>query len=263
MQNYCKTIGALAAASALVAGNASAQDSSGGFTQPYQQNAADVSNGSAGLEFEIHAGYSTEYIFRGLNFGDHLIETGIDASYELAGFGLSAGAWYATYDVGGVDAEELDLYAEVSKDLGFMTAAVGYIFYHFPNAAGGTGFDSQEVYFSLGKEFFGYETALTYYWETEDAGSGSGGYLEATVDKGYELSPCLALNTGAALGYLVEESEFAQVTAKVSLDWAFTETATLSPYVAASWGLTNDPSSNFYAGVGEELWTGVSLAVSF
>lgn len=239
MQNYCKTIGALAAASALVAGNASAE-----------------------VEYEIHVGYSTEYIFRGLDLGDDMVEAGVDMATEWNGLGLSAGAWYASWEQGAVDSDELDLYAEVSKDLGFASVAVGYIYYHFlgNNPAGNE--DAQEVYFSVAKNFFGVDTSLTYFWEIEDVRSGSDGYMELAAGKGFELSPCLTLNTGATLAYLVEESDFAHLTAKVSLDWAFTETATLSPYIAHSWSLSDTPSS-FYLGSENQLFGGVSLAVSF
>jgi len=252
MQNYSKTIGALVAASALVAGNASAE-----------------------LEYEIHTGYSSAYLFRGLDLGDDLVEAGVDVSTEMYGLGLSAGAWYGSFEgptgfgapVGSANADELDIYAEVSKDFGFVTAAVGYIYYYFPQGDANKLLtpleDTQEVYFSLSKEFYGFETSLTYFWEIEDAGSGTGGYLELAVGKGFELSPCLTLNTGATIAYLAEESEFAHVTAKVSLDWAFTETATLSPYVAASWGLNNDNDSGLYADVAEELVAGTMLSVSF
>lgn len=240
MQNYCKTIGALAAASALVAGNASAE-----------------------VEYEIHTGYSTEYIFRGLNFGDDLVEVGVDVASEWNGLGLSAGAWYGSWEQGAVDSDELDLYGEVSKDLGFATVAAGYIYYHFlgANAAGRE--DSQELYFSIAKNFYGVDTSLTYFWEIEDAGSGSNGYLELAASKGFELSPCLVLNTGAVLGSLVEPTEFAHLTAKVSLDWAFTETATLSPYIAHAWSLTNNDDSAFWTNSENEFFGGVSLAVSF
>lgn len=241
MQNYCKTIGALAAASALVAGNASAE-----------------------VEYEIHTGYSTEYLFRGLDSGHNLVEAGVDVKTELNGLGLSAGAWYGSFASprgGNADGSELDVYGEVSKDFGFVTGAIGYISYQNLRNLGE---DSQEVYFSLSKElFYGVKASLTYFWEIEDVGSGTGGYLEAKVGKGFELSPCLTLNTGATLGYLLEENDFAQLTTKVSLDWAFTETATLSPYIAASWGLTNDRRSNLYSNVGQELLGGVSLSVKF
>src|SRR5690606_24636481 len=119
MRNYSKTIGALAAASALVAGTASAFE----------------------VEYELHTGYTNEYLFRGLNLGTDLVEVGVDVATEINGIGLSAGAWYGSFsntvnlaNAGparplDTDFNELDLYAEVSKDLGFLTASIGYIAY--------------------------------------------------------------------------------------------------------------------------------------
>jgi len=260
MQNYCKTIGALAAASALAAGNASAE-----------------------VEYEIHAGLSSAYIFRGIDLGDELAETGIDVATEVGGFGLSAGLWYATWEGpvapgGGIpagldaDLEEIDIYAEVSKDLGFATVAIGYIYYHFPQANGNKLVvpidDAQELYFSISKDFFGVDFSLAHYHGLE---TDNDGYTELGASKGFELSPCLTLNTGAALGYLLEEGDLTHLQAKVSLDWAFTETATLSPYIAHSWALSeggrlagaSGTSTALYQGSGNELFGGLSLAVSF
>ncbi len=256
MQNYCKTIGALAAASALVAGNASAQDTQAGYTQPYQQTAVDNSTGNSGLEFEIHAGYSTDYIFRGLDFGQDLIETGVDVAWEWNGLGLSAGAWYATFENTNTDFQELDLYGEVSKDFGFANLAVGYIWYN-NMTAGGRVDDAQEVYFSIGREFFGFDVSLTHFWDIE---TDNDGYAELALGKGFELSPCLTLNTGGVLGYQWEQSDFAHATAKVSLDWAFTETATLSPYIAHSWALSEE---GLYGGSENNFFGGAILSVSF
>ena len=233
MKNYCKTIGALAAASALVAGNASAE-----------------------VEYEIHTGYSNQYLFRGLDLGDDLVEAGADVATEWNGLGLSAGAWYGSFANGGADFDELDLYGEVSKDLGFASLAVGYISYQNLRALGD---DAQEVYFSASKEFFGVDFSLTYFWDIE---TDNDGYTELGASKGFELSPCLTLNTGATLAYLCEESEFAHLTAKVSLDWAFTETATISPFVAASWGLTSE-AGNTHSAADEEFVGGTMLSVSF
>ena len=241
MKNYCKTIGALTAASALVAGNASAE-----------------------VEYEIHTGYTNQYLFRGLDLGENLVEVGADVATEWNGLDLSAGAWYGSfspntdsYNVGpDADGDELDVYAEVSKDLGFATAAVGYIYYmNQRNILD----DAQEVYFSLAKEFFGVDFSLTYFWDIE---TDNDGYTELGASKGFELSPCLTLNTGATLAYLCEESEFAHLTAKVSLDWAFTETATISPFVAASWGLTSE-AGNTHSAADEEFVGGTMLSVSF
>jgi hypothetical protein len=256
MQNYCKTIGARAAASALAAGNASAE-----------------------IEYEIHAGYSTQYIFRGIDLGDDLTEVGVDMATEYMGFDLSAGAWYASWDApAGVpgfqaDVDELDVYAEVSKDLGFMSVAVGYIYYHFPQSNGTAFFvpiqDAQELYLSVSKEFFGFDTSLAYFWDIE---TDNDGYMEANVSKSFELSPCLVLNAGGTLGYLAEEGDLTHFQTKVSLDWAFTETATLSPYIAHSWSLSeggrfagapNGSSTALYGGAQNEFFGGLSLAVSF
>ena len=249
MQNYCKTIGALVAASALAAGNASAE-----------------------IEYEIHTGYTTDYLFRGMDLGADLVEAGIDLSTEAYGLGLSAGAWYGSYDSAVTfgnnrnikgSTNELDLYAEISKDFGFMTAAVGYIkyinqdgrYYDNNNNFGLNNDDAQEVYFSVAKEFYGIETSLTYFWDIE---TDNDGYMEAYLGKSFELSPCVTLNTGATFAYLWEEGDWAHLTAKVSLDWAFTETATLSPFIAASFSLDDN-----YNGGDDELVAGTMLSVSF
>ena len=236
MQNYYKTIGALVVASAFAAGNASAE-----------------------IESEIHVGYSSEYLFRGLNFGQDLVEAGLDVSTEYNGLGLSAGAWNGSFQDGaGTDVDELDIYGEVSKDLGFATAAIGYIWYNNDTLIGD---DQQEVYFSVAKSLYGVDFSLAYYWDIE---TDNDGYAELGASKGFELSPCLTLNTGAALGYFVEEGDLAHLTAKVSLDYAYSETATISPFVAHSWGLgeTGTPAGDVYSS-DNELVAGTMLSVSF
>ncbi|MFD2255339.1 hypothetical protein ACFSSA_01505 [Luteolibacter algae] len=245
MQNYCKTIGALAAASALVAGNASAE-----------------------VEYELHTGYTSAYLFRGVDLGQDLIEAGVDVAGEWNGLGLSAGAWYGSFEsptgAGGslnnANADELDLYAEVSKDLGYFTGSIGYIYYYNQQGSANRNLlpidDAQEVYFSAAQSYFGVDFALTYFWDIE---TDNDGYAELSAGKGFEISPCLTLNTGATLAYLFEEGDFAHLTAKVALDWAFTETATLSPFVAHSWGLGTTASQ----GYSNELVAGSLLSVSF
>ena len=245
MQNYYKTIGALVVASAFAAGNASAE-----------------------IESEIHVGYTSEYLFRGLNLGQDLVEAGVDVATEYNGLGLSAGAWYGSFDAptgfgGAYSTSELDLYAEVSKDLGFLTAAVGYIKYiNDDTTAKNLGLlvdDAQEVYFSVAKTIYGVDFSLAYYWDIE---TDNDGYTELAASKGFELSPCLTLNTSAALGYLAEHREFAHVTAKVALDYAYSETATISPFVAHSWSLTNDAATT-HAVTENEFVAGTMLSVSF
>jgi hypothetical protein len=242
MQNYCKTIGALAAASALVAGNATAE-----------------------VEYELHTGYTTEYLFRGLNLGEDLVEAGFNAATEWNGLGLSAGAWYGSYDLGNTglgigeyDVDELDLYAEVSKDLGFLTAAVGYIYYMNEDFFGFID-DAQEVYFGIGRDFGFVNASLTYFWDIE---TDNDGYAELGLDRGFELNQCLTLNVASNVGYLAEQGQCTAWTTKVGLDWAFVENAKLSPFVALSIALSDDVDT-VYNGSDNEIVAGSMLSVSF
>ena len=252
MQNYCKTIGALAAASALVAGNATAE-----------------------VEYELHAGYTSEYLFRGTNLGQDLVEAGFDAATEWNGLGLSAGAWYGSYDRGGevdgneerdVDVDELDLYAEVSKDLGFLTAAIGYIYYFNEDIAGQNGpralvEDAQEVYFSVARDLGFANASLTYFWDIE---TDNEGYSELALDRSFELNQCLSLNLATNVGYLVEGGDFTAWTTKVGLDWAFRENAKLSPFVALAVALGESEGANgTWGNTQNELVAGSMLSVSF
>jgi hypothetical protein len=263
MQNYCKTIGALAAASALVAGNASAE-----------------------VEYTLGTGYSTEYLFRGSNLGQDLVEASASASTEWNGIGLSAGAWYGSYDtslnVGGFagpiaiseyDVDELDLFVEASKDLGFVTAAVGYIYYMNENFFDSIGLfpvgsiveDAQEIYVKVSRDLGFANAYLAYYWDIE---TDNDGYSELGLSRGFELNQCLTLNLGTNIGYLVEQGIDTSWTTKASLDWGFAEHAKLSPFVALAVQLSDDGGNYTSGGLtseafGNELVAGCMLSTSF
>ncbi len=241
MQNYCKTIGALAAATALVAGNA-----------------------QAAPEYEIHTGYSSLYLFRGLELGQDLGEVGVDVANEWNGLTLSAGFWAAmfnTHNSGSNLDNELDLYGEVSKDLGFLTASVGYIYY-WNISENATDDQDQEVYFSVSRDFGFASAYLTYFWNVDSASAGNDGYTELGLSKSWELNQCLTLNASTNVGYLLAASNFTALTTKVSLDWAFAEHAKLSPYVAVSVALGEDPATA-WAVTNNELVVGTLLSVGF
>jgi hypothetical protein len=264
MQNYCKTIGALAAASALVAGNANA-----GTSAPAPVSAAPDSS----ISYELHTGYSSEYIFRGVNLGDDLVETGFDVATEAWGLGLSAGVWYANYQApdfdggprGDSNVNEIDLYAEVSKDFGFATLSTGYIYYYndvdqaTSNFYGGNYPDTQEVYFSAARDFGFAKASLTYFW---DIVGDNDGYSELGLSRSFELSPCVSLNASTNFGYLVEESDFTAWTTRASLDWGFVEHAKLSPFVQYSVALSDEPTTA-YNNSENEFIGGAMLSVGF
>ena len=254
MQNYCKTIGALAAASALVAGNA-----------------------QAGVEYELHTGYSSEYLYRGINLGQDLIEVGADVKYEVAGVNLSAGALYSTVNGSNVDGfklpvditlSELDLYADVSKDFGPVTGSVGYIYrgYNLDPVVGNV--DTGEVYFGLSHDFGIVEAALTYYWGVDGVDldgftpGTTDGYTELALRRSFELSPCLKLNVSTNVGYMIENDAFTAWTSKVSLDWGFAEHAKLSPFIAASVAIGEAEDTLWYSTT-NQLLGGCMLSVNF
>lgn len=264
MQNYCKTIGALAAATAMAAGNASAL-------------------GYEDIDAEIHVGYHNRYLFRGIELGDDLVDAGLDVGTSIAGFDLSAGAWYGSWNANSAnaataqtfDADELDLYLEASRDLGFATVAVGYIYYHFPQGdinalpAANPFQDAQEVYVSASREIFGLDASIAYFWDIE---TDNDGYSEISLSKSFDIMPYVTLNVGADTGYLVEEGDFVHTTATVGIDIEASENATISYYVAHTWALSEGgtvaggaagDSTALYGGQENEFFFGGSVSVSF
>jgi hypothetical protein len=240
MQNYCKTIGALAAASALVAGNASAE-----------------------VEYEMHAGYSSEYLWRGIDLGQDLVEMGADVAYSMDKLSLSGGVWAAAFDASattGNDTDnEIDLYTEAAYDFGFMTGAVGYIYYW--NIAS-LGTDDQEVYFQASRDFGWATASYTYFWDVVENNGGNNGYSELALSRSFELSPCLNLNLSTNLAVFMESFECGSWTTKASLDWGFVENAKLSPFIALAIALGEEPRTAWDS-LDNEFVAGSMLSVSF
>jgi hypothetical protein len=251
MQNYCKTIGALAAASALVAGNAKAE-----------------------VEYELHTGYSSGYLYRGVLLGNDLAEAGADVKLQpVEGLNLNAGVWYGAFNgsnvvsqaFGGNNTNELDLYAGVSKDFGILTGSVGYVYRHYDLSSQVGTEDSQEIAFGISHDFGCVAASLTYYWgvsATEQLWGGNNGYTELALSHSFELSPCLALNVSTNLGYLQEQGVCTAWTTKVALDWGFAEHAKLSPFVAASLACSESARSMWYT-TDNQLIGGAMLSVNF
>ena len=253
MQNYCKTIGALAAASALVAGNA-----------------------KAGVEYELHTGYSSEYLYRGVNLGGDLIEVGADAKMDVNNmFMLSVGAWYGTCSGDHLDIKmpsfnmsELDLYIEASKDFGPVTGKVGYIFRQYDLDVLGVKPTSGEIYFGLSHDFGIVEASLTYYWGVSDVNvygytpGVTDGYTEFALRHSFVLTPCLNLAVSTNVGYLCDDRTWTAWTSKVALDWAFAEHAKLSPFIMASVAI-GEENNTLWQSTTNQLVGGCQLSVNF
>jgi uncharacterized protein (TIGR02001 family) len=236
MRKHTKYVGALAAASALVAGYASAE-----------------------IEGDVHVGYSSNYEFRFVDLGSDLIEAGADVSYEIAeGFALSGGLWYGSVNDSsssfvvapagpGLPAtvvdnsfNELDLYAAVSKEIGPVTLELGYIYYTYLDSDIA---DTQEVYLGASYEIgWGVTAGATYYYDFDQL---DGWYLQPELSKTFEFNDCLALNLSTGVG--IADGHGGQVSdklgsngtadgfqgwfVKAELPWEFREGFTLAPYV--------------------------------
>ena len=240
MQNYCKTIGALAAASALVAGNAKAE--------------------LEDIDYNINAGYSSSYVFRGLQLGDNLTELSLNAATEWNGVKFSSGLWAAAFNNTGTTNDvdhEVDFYAQVGKDFGFATLSVGYIYYW---NVGKFGPDTQEVPFTISRDFGFMNAYASYFWDVD---GDNDGYSEIGGSKSWELSPCLNLNLSSNIGYLVEQGYCTAWTTKLALDWGFSENAKLSPFVSYAVSIDYGHYSLRGATADDEFVAGSMLSVSF
>ncbi len=238
MQNYCKTIGALAAASALVAGNAQAE-----------------------VEYQLATEYASNYIFRGAELGENLVDMTFDAAYTSGELTVSGGVWAAAFENSPVGTanqveNEVDWYAEVGYDFGFANLSIGYIYYW---NLGQLGHDAQEVPFTISRDFGFANLYLTYFMNVDGpkAADADSDYVEVGGSKSWELNSCLSVSLNSNVGYLVDPEEFTSWTTKVALDWGFAENATVSPFIAASVQL------NDLAGYEDEIVGGSMLSVKF
>ncbi|MGB0290974.1 MAG: hypothetical protein ACPGIA_00190, partial [Luteolibacter sp.] len=208
----------------------------------------------AEIEYSINGGYSNEYLWRGIQQGNDMVSTGLDIATEASGLSLSAGVWHADFNTGGNDTTETDVYFDISKDLGSLTASIGYIYYIYDDPAFSPNF--QEYYLGLSTDVSGIDA---YYGNL--AGSNNNGYLELGLGKSFDLSDCLSLGVGTALGYAIESGDFANLVTTVSLDWAITDSATISPYVTYA---VEGSEQEVYDNVSpQEFVGGIGVSVSF
>jgi uncharacterized protein (TIGR02001 family) len=217
MQNPCHAIGALAAASVLVADNAAAE-----------------------TEFQLHTGYTSESRWRGLDLGNDLIEAGVDVTAAWNGLGLSAGAWYGYFNYAHQNVDELDLYGEVSKDFGWIQGSIGYIAYLYPQTGSPT---YQEIYCGISRDLDFATASLKYFWDVQ---GDNNGYTELGLSRSFTLNSCLSLSVDSNIGYMIEQDQATAWTTKLTLDWSFYEHAKLSPFVAMSIALSDDADTPYF-----------------
>jgi hypothetical protein len=266
MRNYIKSVGALAAASTLVAGSASAE-----------------------LEGEVHVGYANMYEFRFYDVGDSLFEAGVDLAYETGPVTLTAGAWYGAWDgnsltggtIAGYADSELDLYAGIGTDFGPVSVELGYIYYYFPGYSDNpfrfpSPTNTQEIYLSAGVDlFWGIGLGSTAFYDFD---AFDGLYVDTSISKSFAFNECLSLDLAVGFGYadghglqgssnpfsVGTKDGYQGMYASAQLPWEFRDGVVLTPYMKytdADGGLSTGP--NVFDN-GQDFWiAGVKLAVAF
>jgi len=258
MRKISKTVGALAAASTLVAGNAMAE-----------------------LEGEVSVGYANMYEFRFVDLGSDLVTAAVDVAYDAGPFAFSAGAWYASWDTPGfpggfgVNSDELDLYGGISYNFTDSFAVeLGYIYYMFPDTSGA--FDTQEVYLGASYDFsFGLSLASTLYYDFD---LNDGWYWDTSIGYSFSFNECLSLDLGAGVAFADGHNLQAKLSPNpgatkdgfqgwyltAALPWEFRDGVTLTPYIKYTDGDSDLLTNVTNISTGEEhVIAGVSLAVGF
>lgn len=198
-----------------------------------------LSHAQAEIESEFHVGYNSEYIFRGVDNGNDAFEYGLNLAGSCdCGLDWSAGVWHISPDQGGRVDDELNVYAAVSKDLGFATAALGFTNYQYDGAA-----DDSEVFLGFSGDFAGISGGLTAFFGTDGALQDQI-LLEGDLGYAIEINDKTTVNFGLTYGYILEDGKVgtrpqyaagngkAYFSASVSADIALSDDITLSPYVS-------------------------------
>ncbi len=209
---------------------------------------------------EVSVGAHSDYIWRGLNLGDALLDTKFEVSTSAWGLDFNGGLWSGFVTEGRSGSDELNVYAGVSKDLGWAHFNTGYIYYEFhANIPNG-----HEIYLGLSKDLcWGLNASYTYFLDVD--GADNDGYNELVFDHETELFG-ESFDTTLTSGFLAENWGASHITLKSGYDIAITETATLTPYLAYTWELGGAERYALDGSQGDEknrFYGGVSLSVFF
>jgi len=199
-------------------------------------------------DVSFSAGVDTvsEYVFRGVSFGDQSIQPYSEVSIG----GFTAGAWYSAGfgSESAAQADELDLYIGYSLPLdGPISVDVGATHYNFPQTGAlfetdGGSAGTYEVYGSVGLSDFALSpTATVYYDLTLDALT-----LEGSIGHSFDLpADGWSFDLGLTGGHVTvdDAGSYEWATAGASIGKAFSDT--LSFYVGANLSVNSEDLLDF------------------
>ena len=214
------------------------------------------------LGFSLSVGYDSKYIFRGVDFGDHLVWGSLSIPIKLTDkLTFTFAPWYGNIADGGYD--ELDLAAGFTYDLGFATIGAGYTWYYFPFS----GFDTNEPNVTI-TSCLGSLGACKINWfagsfcDLEADAGDEGWYFETGFNSTIAITDKISLVPEVRVTYATDyygQDGWNNVLVKLGAPIALTKTATLTPYIAGSLALEGLDA----IGQDDELIGGVSLTVTF
>jgi len=228
---------------------------------------APVCEASPCYEADVTVGYHSDYIFRGAQLGTDMVDAGVNVSKSAWGLDFTAGAWYGSFENANSNIDELDLTFGVSKDFGFARFNTGFIHYDFDAGVLGA-LQNSEIFVGFSKDLcYGVSTSLTYFIDTSGELSGdegdNNGYSQLSLAKSDLFLEGLTLSND--LGYLVEKGQLNHNTTTLGYDYALSENATITPYVAYTWELDalEEHGPTITGSEQNRFHGGVALTVSF
>ncbi len=213
------------------------------------------------LEASVTLGYDTQYIYRGVEVGDHLIWSALDLNVPLSdSLKWNFNAWYGALADTPSDYGELDLYTALRYTAGPVTFGPSYKWYHYTQAEGGALENQHEIGLEAtispvsGLAIY---TGAFYEFEVE------GFYYEFGVSYTAQINENFALVPGAKVSYsddstVANSSEFNHVAVSLAAPIKLTSKATLTPFVEL-----NIPLDNLDANQDEEVHGGAFISVAF
>ena len=212
-----------------------------------------LGSAQAEIESSFHVGYSTDYVFRGLNqggAGEGLYEYGLDFSGDASGGTTwNAGVWRADFADGA--SEETDIYGSVSKEFGAVDLSLGLIRY---DAAKGT----SEIFLGAGTEIACLDASAVIYYDVDAKDGDLWG--EFSLGKSFDVGGAtldIAANFGTTLD-ANDGDDHVTYGLKAALSKELGENLTGSIYIAGE--ITEGVRGN---ADGDDLHGGISLSYGF
>lgn len=204
----------------------------------------------------VSVGYETDYIFRGLTFGEHAPWASAAINFALTDqVSVDLGTWYLNSTSGPVGFDELDVYSFLNFPLWVFKASLGGTWFSYPEgAADDNGEASLNLAYDVGSlvtlaGFAAYDFV------------GDGWYFQLGASKTIALADCLDLGLGGGVGYV--DSYFGNqgwnhAYVRASLIYKLTETTSLTGYIGG-----NFPLEAIETVEEDKVHGGVSLTVTF